>query len=241
MGLITITFGIAIITKGDLGTSPITSIPYSLSLIFDGVSFGTFTLMFSLLQVALQLVILGKEADKFNLLLQVVICFVFGYFVDFAMMVMSWYEPVEYYARVLSVVIGCFVLALGVYLQLVADVVMVPGDGVVYALKMKLRWEYARVRVSHDLTLVIIAAAISLACLGTLGGVREGTLISVACVGIIARQYLDRFGRLTELLVPTSPKAAPEPSEREGSEQCRWQRCQQEDFHLENCPLANLF
>jgi uncharacterized membrane protein YczE len=214
MGLITITFGIAIITKADLGTSPITSVPYSLSLIFDGLSFGTFTLMFSLLQVALQFVILGKEADRLNLLLQVVICFVFGYFVDFAMMAMSWYEPAEYYARVLSVIVGCFVLAMGVYLQLVANVVMVPGDGFVYALKMKLRWEYAKVRVTHDLTLVVIAAAISLACLGTLGGVREGTLISVACVGLIARQYLNRFGRLTELLVPSSPEAAPEPSER---------------------------
>ena len=204
-GLITITFGISIITKANLGTSPITSIPYSLSLIFDGISFGTFTLMFSILQVILQFVILGKDADKFNLMLQFVICFVFGYFVDFAMMVMSWFEPTEYIARVLSVVAGCFVLAFGVYLQLVADVVMVPGDGFVYALKMKLRWEYAKVRFTHDLTLVAIAAAICLVCLGNLGGVREGTLISVACVGLIARQYLNRLGRLTRFLLPPEP------------------------------------
>lgn len=210
-GLITITFGIAIITKANLGTSPITSIPYSLSLIFDNVSFGTFALLFSILQVVLQFVILGKDADRFNLMLQFVICFVFGYFVDLAMMAMSWFEPSEYVLRVLSVVAGCFVLAFGVYLQLVADVVMVPGDGFVYALKMKLRWGYAKVRFTHDLTLVAIAAVICLLCLGDLGGVREGTLISVACVGLIARQYLNRFGRLTEILLPSAPSSRRNP------------------------------
>ena len=201
-GLMVISFGISIITKASLGTSPITSIPYSLSLIFTNLTLGNWTILFSILLVALQLVMLGKDADRINILLQIVVSFVFGYFIDFAMMCMQWFEPEMYVLKVVSVVLGCFILAIGVYLQLVANVVMVPGDGFVYALTMKLRKDYGKVRITSDMTMVIIAAVIGLIGLGTLGGVREGTIISALLVGFIARQYMKRFTRLTELLVP---------------------------------------
>ena len=201
-GLMVISFGISIITKASLGTSPITSIPYSLSLIFTDLTLGNWTILFSILLVALQLVMLGKDADRINILLQIVVSFVFGYFIDFAMMCMQWFEPEMYILKVVSVVLGCFILAIGVYLQLVANVVMVPGDGFVYALTMKLRKDYGKVRITSDMTMVIIAAVIGLIGLGTLGGVREGTIISALLVGFIARQYMKRFTRLTELLVP---------------------------------------
>ena len=201
-GLMVISFGISIITKASLGTSPITSIPYSLSLIFTDLTLGNWTILFSILLVALQLVMLGKDADRINILLQIVVSFVFGYFIDFAMMCMQWFEPEMYVLKVVSVVLGCFILAIGVYLQLVANVVMVPGDGFVYALTIKLRKDYGKVRITSDMTMVIIAAVIGLIGLGTLGGVREGTIISALLVGFIARQYMKRFTRLTELLVP---------------------------------------
>ena len=201
-GLMVISFGISIITKASLGTSPITSIPYSLSLIFTNLTLGNWTILFSILLVALQLVMLGKDADRINILLQIVVSFVFGYFIDFAMMCMQWFEPEMYVLKVVSVVLGCFILAIGDYLQLVANVVMVPGDGFVYALTMKLRKDYGKVRITSDMTMVIIAAVIGLIGLGTLGGVREGTIISALLVGFIARQYMKRFTRLTELLVP---------------------------------------
>lgn len=201
-GLMVISFGISIITKASLGTSPITSIPYSLSLIFTDLTLGNWTILFSILLVALQLIMLGKDADRINILLQIVVSFVFGYFIDFAMMCMQWFEPEMYVLKVVSVVLGCFILAIGVYLQLVANVVMVPGDGFVYALTMKLRKDYGKVRITSDMTMVIIAAVIGLIGLGTLGGVREGTIISALLVGFIARQYMKRFTRLTELLVP---------------------------------------
>ena len=201
-GLMVISFGISIITKASLGTSPITSIPYSLSLIFTDLTLGNWTILFSILLVALQLVMLGKDADRINILLQIVVSFVFGYFIDVAMMCMQWFEPEMYVLKVVSVALGCFILAIGVYLQLVANVVMVPGDGFVYALTMKLRKDYGKVRITSDMTMVIIAAVIGLIGLGTLGGVREGTIISALLVGFIARQYMKRFTRLTELLIP---------------------------------------
>ena len=204
MGLMVISFGIAAITKASLGTSPITSIPYSLSLIFPTLTLGNWTILFSLLLIALQGLILGSNADKFILALQVVISFVFGYFIDFGMMCLSWFSPTAYLEQILSVVIGCCGLAFGVYLQIIANVVMVPGDGFVYALTRRLRKEYGKVRVASDSSMIVIAAVISLVALGTLGGVREGTVICAILTGNIARLYFSKLSGLTKILIPES-------------------------------------
>lgn len=206
ISLLFITSGIAVVTKGSLGTSPITSIPYSLSMVFPALTLGEYTILFSILLVFLQWLLLGihniDRTMKINLILEIVISFVFGYLVDFAMWFFGFLNPDEYLMQLLSVVVGVFILAFGVYLQIVANVVMVPGDGFAYALTMRLRRNYGKVRVTSDTTMVIISALIGIAGLGTLGGVREGTIICCLFTGIVARTYMARFTKLTSILVP---------------------------------------
>ena len=203
VGLLVISLSIGFITKASLGTPPISSIPYSLSLIFPSLTLGNFTIMYSLLLVFLQLVLLGKEADKINLGLQVIISFIFGYFIDFGLMVLGDFSPDIYWERIACVLIGCFGLAFGVYLQIVADFTMVPGDGFAYALSVKIkRKPYRVVRVCSDVTMIVIAAVIGFVAIGTTGGVREGTVISALLVGTIAGIYFSRLKALTRILVP---------------------------------------
>ncbi len=207
-GLMVISFGITVITKASLGTSPITSIPYSLSMIVPSLTLGNWTIVFNILLVVLQLILLGKDADRFNIVLQIGVSLILGYFIDFAMLIMSWFSPEMYILRILSVVVGCAILAFGVYLQIIADVVMAPGDGFAYTLTMKLRRDYGKVRITSDMTMVVIAALIGIVGLGTFGGVREGTIISALLVGTIARTYLKKLTRLTEALIPGRDDAA---------------------------------
>ena len=190
VGLMVISLSIGFITKASLGTPPISSIPYSLSLIFPSLTLGNFTIMYSLLLVFLQLVLLGKEADKINLGLQVIISFIFGYFIDFGLMVLGDFSPDVYWERIACVLIGCFGLAFGVYLQIVADFTMVK------------RKPYRVVRVCSDVTMIVIAAVIGFVAIGTTGGVREGTVISALLVGTIAGIYFSRLKALTRALVP---------------------------------------
>ncbi len=204
LAILCITLGIGIITKGSLGTSPITSIPYSLSLVFSP-SIGTFTILYSFLLVTLQGLMLWKTLDRtgrVNLLLEYVVSVVFGFLVDFSMWLFQALEPSEYWAQVATVLVGILVLAMGVYLQVVASVVMVPGDGFAYALTVRTKRSYGLVRVCSDSTMVVIAAVIGLACLGDLGGVREGTVLCCILTGLISRFYMRRLGRLTSFLVP---------------------------------------
>lgn len=203
MGLLVISLSIGFITKASLGTPPISSIPYSLSLIFPSLTLGNFTIVYSLLLVLLQLVILGKGADKVSLGLQVIISFVFGYFIDFGLMILGDFSPEIYWERIACVLIGCFGLAFGVYLQIVADFTMVPGDGFAYALSVRIkRKPYRVVRVCSDVTMIVIAALIGMVAMGTPGGVREGTVICALLIGTIAGVYFSKLSWLTRKLFP---------------------------------------
>lgn len=209
VGLLVISLSIGFITKASLGTPPISSIPYSLSLIFPSLSLGNFTIIYSLLLVFLQLVILGKQADKVSLGLQVVISFVFGYFIDFGMMLLGDFSPEIYWERIVCVLIGCFGLAFGVYLQIVADFTMVPGDGFAYALSVRIRKKpYRVVRVCSDVSMIVIAAIIGYIGMGTTGGVREGTVICALLIGTIAGVYFSKLAWLTKRLFPDDPENA---------------------------------
>ena len=207
VGLLVISLSIGFITKASLGTPPISSIPYSLSLIFPSLSLGNFTIIYSLLLVFLQLVILGKQADKVSLGLQVVISFVFGYFIDFGMMLLGDFSPEIYWERIICVLIGCFGLAFGVYLQIVADFTMVPGDGFAYALSVRIKKKpYRVVRVCSDVSMIVIAAIIGYIGMGTTGGVREGTVICALLIGTIAGVYFSKLAWLTKRLFPDDPE-----------------------------------
>lgn len=209
VGLLVISLSIGFITKASLGTPPISSIPYSLSLIFPSLSLGNFTIIYSLLLVFLQLVILGKQADKVSLGLQVVISFVFGYFIDFGMMLLGDFSPEIYWERIVCVLIGCFGLAFGVYLQIVADFTMVPGDGFAYALSVRIKKKpYRVVRVCSDVSMIVIAAIIGYIGMGTTGGVREGTVICALLIGTIAGVYFSKLAWLTKRLFPDNPESA---------------------------------
>ena len=83
LGLFFSSFGVSFVTKANLGTSPISSIPYVLSLATKP-TLGEYTKFFSLFLIALQILILGKKFKKESLL-QIPVSIVFGYFIDFSM------------------------------------------------------------------------------------------------------------------------------------------------------------
>lgn len=67
VGLFINSLGVSLVTRANLGTSPISSIPYVLSLNFP-FTLGNFTIVFSLLLIALQILILRKNFKIENIL-----------------------------------------------------------------------------------------------------------------------------------------------------------------------------
>ena len=72
-------------------------------------------------------------------------------------------------------------------MEVLADVVMLPGESFVRAVVFCIHSEFGFTKVCFDVSMAVIAAALSVILSGHLEGVREGTIIAAVLVGFIAR------------------------------------------------------
>lgn len=200
IGLLVNSLGVSLITKADLGTSPISSIPYVLSLNFP-LSLGAFTVIFSLFLILLQLLIL-KRNFKLEHVLQIPVSIAFGIFIDLSMSLLGFVHPTVYIVKVLDLIIGCIILGIGVYMEVLADVVMLPGESFVRAVVFRWKREFGATKVAFDVSMTVIAGVLSFVFSGKLYGVREGTIVAALLVGFIARLIGRMLSFLPDKLFP---------------------------------------
>ena len=188
-GLILISFGVALTTKAGLGTSPISAIPYSLSLIIPGLSMGTWLILFSIALVLIEIILLKGKMPARSWISQLLISFPVGWLIDAAMWLLTPFNPEVYLVKVLTVILGCVIIALGAYLCISASLLVLPGDGFVQVLAQVTGKSFGGVRVISDTTQILIAAVLCLIFLHALVGVREGTIIAAILVGSIVKIF----------------------------------------------------
>ena len=188
-GLILISFGVALTTKAGLGTSPISSIPYTLSLILPGLSMGTWLILFSIVLVLIEIILLKGKMPAKSWISQLLISFPVGWLIDAAMWLLTPFNPELYLVKVLAVILGCVIIALGAYLCVSASLLVLPGDGFVQVLAQVTGKSFGGVRVISDTTQILIAAVLCLIFLHALVGVREGTIIAAILVGSIVKIF----------------------------------------------------
>lgn len=212
VGLFINSLGVSLITKASLGTSPISAIPYVLSLNFPW-TLGQFTILFSILLILLQLLILRKNFRAEHLL-QVPISILFGYFIDLTMVLLYFINPQNYLSQIVYLLIGCVILGFGVYIEVLANVAMLPGESFVRAVSSTWKLEFGSTKVAFDVSMTVIAAVLSFIFAHRLDGVREGTIIAALLVGFLARLFGRLLAFVEPLLFPATsatPAAAPEP------------------------------
>lgn len=205
VGLFVNSLGVSLITKANLGTSPISSIPYVLSLNFP-FTLGNFTIFFSIFLIVLQLIILRKNF-KLEHILQIPVSIIFGYFIDLTMILFSWVNPEAYIMKIVYLLIGCLILGVGVYMEVLADVVMLPGESFVRANVLTWKTNFGTTKICFDVSMSVIAAVLSFIFAGRLAGVREGTVIAALLVGFIARLIGKKLVFLKDMIFPESVSA----------------------------------
>lgn len=207
VGLYVNSLGISLITKAELGTSPISSIPYTLSIGFP-LSLGMFTLLYSLLLIVIQLVILGRRFPR-QFWLQLPVSLGFSLFIDLSMGSLWFLSPESYPVKVICLLVGCLVLGAGVFMEMAAGVVMLPGECTIKAISTTWNKDFGKTKVAVDVTMALSAAVLGFLLYGALTGVREGTLISALLVGLIARWINQHLGDWAQAHLGGGAEASP--------------------------------
>lgn len=198
-GLFINSFGVSFITKAALGTSPISSVPYTLSLGFSP-TLGMFTLYMSIVLILIQMILLRKDFPR-QYLLQIPVSFLFSWFIDMTMELLEFLSPAAYPAKVICLLLGCAILGFGVFMEMAAGVVMLPGECFVNAISRTFHTDFGRTKVAFDTSITVAAGIIGIVLYRELAGVREGTIVAAVLVGMIARRLNCTMGPRVNLLL----------------------------------------
>ncbi len=198
-GIFIISHGVALSIRSDLGTSPISSIPYVFNLILPKITVGTFAILMNSTLVLIQVIILKGKLGTAQLL-QIPLLVLFGIFIDLNLYLTQPLVPDHYIWQLLTIILSCFVMAFGIFLELKADVGYLPGEGLTLVISETFQKNFGKIKVAIDSTIVATAVICVLLFHGRLEGVREGTVIAAIFVGAIVQLYRKRISFVDRLL-----------------------------------------
>lgn len=185
VGIALMALGVSLSIKADLGTSPISSIPYAVSQI-SGVTVGVATIIVNALMILLQIVLLRRDT-RWVQFAQIVLAVAMGVFIDMWDSVLWFDTPSSYVGQWVMCVFGIVFVGMGVAIEVRANLIMIPGEGAVQALSKVFHVKFSNMKIMFDSSCVILALVATLLCLGSPAGVREGTVAAMLCVGLVVK------------------------------------------------------
>ena len=190
IGMLILAMGLTLNAESNLGSSPIISIPYTLSFLWP-VSFANLILALYVLFVMLEFILKGKNR-RWTDILQIPLSIVFTRFLD---LFTAWFDFTDSsFALRLAVLTAAIILtgagaALTVDMNLIAN----PGDGFVQAVSMRIGKDLGTAKNLVDISCVIVSTLIGFAAAGRLVGVGLGTLIAMIGVGRVIALFNHLF------------------------------------------------
>ncbi len=204
IGLFIASMGVALSAKAGLGTSPVASVPYSVSLVNHTLTFGWWLNMWSVLQIAVQIALLRKKCKPVEIIIQTVLAFVYGYLTDFSCKLISGLQANTYIMQFALMILSCFVLGFGIWIQFKGGVAMLPGEAMNRAISEVTGKKYENIKIFFDVLYIVVAAAICFIFIGKLEGVREGSIIAAVLIGNIIKLYNSLYNKLTRKKLQTA-------------------------------------
>ncbi|WP_180122727.1 YitT family protein [Acinetobacter sp. YH12086] len=190
-GLGLLAFGVVLSIHSNLGTSPISSVPYSFSYIFP-LTVGTLTVLMHIVMILLQMLIL-KSRFQWIQWLQLPVGILFGAFIDSLMWLTQGWSIESYPLQLLACLASCLITALGVSLVVKASLVLLAAEGLYQAIAVRYRLDFGNCKTYGDILLVSIAVISSWLVLHQVIGVREGTIITALLVGTLVKRILPKL------------------------------------------------
>lgn len=186
--------------RGDLGVSPISSTANVISIKFDFWTMGTWLIVWNCILILAQILLLRRNFKIYQLL-QIPLSFLFGWFTDFGMWLVSFIPVPNYAVRFSLLLAGIVILAFGISLSVIANVIMNSGEALVKAISDTVNKEFGHVKVVFDISCVLTAVILSLILFGgRIVGAREGTIISAIFTGLVVKFISKRIRKPLERL-----------------------------------------
>ena len=148
-----------------------------------------------------QILVLRKKFESVQLF-QLLVGFVFGSLIDLNMLLTTWLAPVDLWQKVVSQVLGCSILCIGIALEVRCGSVTMPGEGFPVAVSRMTGIEFPKVKICVDFSFLILAVIFSFIFFGAWQWyiVGIGTLFAMVYVGMVVKKVGKHLGWFDRIL-----------------------------------------
>ena len=204
LGLVILALGLVLNTKTGLGSAPLTSPPFVISLLTE-LPFASVTFLFYCLFVVLQLILhlIGREWRSMpGDLLQLPFALAFTRFMGLFDRLIPTLAPESIWLRLVALAAAIVLIGFGACLSVRMRLIPNPGDGAVLAISERTGWKLGTAKNVFDVANVFAACAIGLIARGRIVGVGLGTVLSMVGVGRVMALAGKWLAPMIERLVP---------------------------------------
>ena len=209
IGMSIIQFGVALFLKTSIGSDPFTVFTEGLATVLDKTVLKDFSIvqmiagraevtpgvanMIILIVLFIGILIVDMKRIKIGTLICVVGV---GPIIDLGVKAVSYFpiDSANIFVKMLLVLLGCFIIAVGFSIISASDIGVAPNDIVPFIIKDKLNCQYRWVRIGFDATFLIIGFIFG----GTIG---VGTIIAMLATGPFIQLLLPYGKKVVDFIV----------------------------------------
>jgi hypothetical protein len=190
-GIMVLSAGIALSRTCLLGMSPFSTISGFLSYVgerFDIalLSMGWSVFWFNFACFVAEVLLLRRKFPLVQLL-QVPLLMLSTFPIDWCMAALSGINTDPYPVKFALLIAGIVVVALGVHMEVKANILMLPGEAIIAVVSHVTRKPFHKTKIVMDISVMVVGAALSLLVLGGLYGVGEGSIIAAVATGLCVK------------------------------------------------------
>ena len=181
MGLIINSFANTLMVKSGFGISSISSVPYTLSLVFDNITYGSWNYIFQC--VLILILVLITKKFKVGYIVSFFLAIVFGNMIDFCNIFIMQKLPNNIIYNIIYFLISFSMLSVGMSLLLKCKTPVLPIDTFTRDLTEEFNINYKKVKTVFDLSCLATTIVLSVVFLKGFEGIGIGTVICALITG----------------------------------------------------------
>ncbi|GAB3056524.1 YczE/YyaS/YitT family protein [Virgibacillus ainsalahensis] len=191
-GLFFLSLGVSFSIQADLGVSPVSSLAYAFAL-SSGLSVGIMTVIANVLFIIVQ-VILSKRFNLRESIVQLIIAFLFGFFMDVTLLLLQLFPtPETLVMRWGFLIISLFVVAIGLLGYFSGKLPLMPYDELTTVISERFNMTFSHAKISSDLLNVGVAGLVCIIFIQSLGSIGIGTIIAAYFIGKIVGWLMKHY------------------------------------------------
>lgn len=181
-GIFTLAIGSNLFLNAALGVAPSCSLALTFTFLLPG-SYALFNFIVNTALLILEALIVHKFGK--TQIIQLFITFIYSYLIKLTSIFLTHIQPHSFLEQVLLATLACIVLALGITLTIHSNLTVMPYEGFIGALAIRLRKDFGKLRVILDITCTLASIVISLILLHSIKSVGLGTMLASFLTGSV--------------------------------------------------------